>query len=149
MFDDLHVGIRSPKDIKTWEEVMQGEESFTWGDFSREDAEKAGINKEMFKYILDIDVLPNRDQTRYEEWFSQLGYTPNRDNAIKVKQMLSGYLIHEASSASNLIDSLYRGIKAAGKREAPSNEAEKESDEDPRRQGEQMESNHELEHEKN
>lgn len=95
-------------------------------DKIREDAEKAGISKEMFKYILDIDVLPNRDKTKYEEWFSQLGYTTNKDNTIKVKQMLSGYLIHEASSASNLIDSLYRGFKAAGKRESPYNEAEKD-----------------------
>ena len=41
MQDDYHVGIRSPKDIKTWEEAMRDDESFTWGDFSKEDAEKA------------------------------------------------------------------------------------------------------------
>lgn len=41
MQDDYHVGIRSPKDIKTWEEAMKDDESFSWGDFSKEDAEKA------------------------------------------------------------------------------------------------------------
>lgn len=41
MQDDYHVGIRSPKDIKTWQEAMKDDESFSWGDFSKEDAEKA------------------------------------------------------------------------------------------------------------
>ena len=41
MLDDYHVGIRSPKDIKNWEEVINDEESFAWGDFTKEDAEKA------------------------------------------------------------------------------------------------------------
>lgn len=41
MRDDYHVGIRSPKDIKTWEEAIKDDESFSWGDFSKEDAEKA------------------------------------------------------------------------------------------------------------
>lgn len=38
MFDDEHVGIRSPADIKTFEEVIEDEESFNWGDYSKEDA---------------------------------------------------------------------------------------------------------------
>ena len=41
MRDEQHVGIRSVDDIKTWEEAMQDDESFYWGDFEREDAEKA------------------------------------------------------------------------------------------------------------
>lgn len=41
MTDEYHVGIRSPKDIKTFEEVIDDEESFYWGDFEKEDAEKA------------------------------------------------------------------------------------------------------------
>lgn len=41
MFNDTSVGIRSPKDIKTFEEAMSDEESFHWGDFTRADAEKA------------------------------------------------------------------------------------------------------------
>lgn len=41
MRDDYHVGIRKPSDIKTWEEAIQDKESFSWGDFSKEDAEKA------------------------------------------------------------------------------------------------------------
>ena len=45
MQDDYHVGIRKPSDIKTWEEVLKEDskdgESFSWGDFSRSDAEKA------------------------------------------------------------------------------------------------------------
>ncbi len=41
MWDDYHTGIRSPKDIKTFSEVIDDEDSFTWGDFSKEDAERA------------------------------------------------------------------------------------------------------------
>jgi hypothetical protein len=41
MNDDYHVGIRTVDDIKTFEEAMQDDESFYWGDFEREDAEKA------------------------------------------------------------------------------------------------------------
>lgn len=38
MLDEYHVGIRSPKDIKTWEEAIKDEESFSWGDYTKEDA---------------------------------------------------------------------------------------------------------------
>lgn len=41
MLDDYHVGIRSPKDIKSFNEVINDGESFTWGDFSKNDAKKA------------------------------------------------------------------------------------------------------------
>lgn len=45
MWDDFHVGIRSSDDIRTWEEVLdlndESEGQFVWGDFSREDAERA------------------------------------------------------------------------------------------------------------
>ena len=41
MNDDYHVGIRKVEDIKTFEEAMQDDESFYWGDFEREDAEEA------------------------------------------------------------------------------------------------------------
>nr|DAE46842.1 MAG TPA: crystallin beta/gamma motif-containing protein [Caudoviricetes sp.] len=39
MQDDYHVGIRNVEDIKTFEETLDDEESFVWGDYSREDAE--------------------------------------------------------------------------------------------------------------
>lgn len=41
MNDDYHVGIRTVDDIKTFDEVIDDDESFVWGDFSREDAQKA------------------------------------------------------------------------------------------------------------
>lgn len=41
MTDEYHTGIRSPKDIKTWDEVINDEDSFAWGDFTKEDAEEA------------------------------------------------------------------------------------------------------------
>lgn len=41
MLDDYHVGIRSPKDIKSFEETINDDESFSWGDFSQDDAKKA------------------------------------------------------------------------------------------------------------
>ena len=42
MLDDYHTGIRNIEDIKTFDEVINDDgESFAWGDFSREDAERA------------------------------------------------------------------------------------------------------------
>ncbi|MEE0930550.1 MAG: LPD1 domain-containing protein [Acutalibacteraceae bacterium] len=41
MTDDYHVGIRSVEDIKTFEEAIQDNESFAWGDFDKDDAAKA------------------------------------------------------------------------------------------------------------
>lgn len=41
MFNDTSVGIRSPKDIHTFAEVLDDGDSFNWGDFSKEDARKA------------------------------------------------------------------------------------------------------------
>jgi hypothetical protein len=40
MTDEYHVGIRSVDDIKTFEEAIKDSESFSWGDFSKEDAQK-------------------------------------------------------------------------------------------------------------
>ena len=40
MFDDYHVGIRSPKDIKTFSQAIEDEESFAWGDYTKQDAER-------------------------------------------------------------------------------------------------------------
>ena len=40
MLDDYHTGIRKLEDIKTFEEAIQDEDSFSWGDYSKEDAEK-------------------------------------------------------------------------------------------------------------
>ena len=48
MYDDYHTGIRSPKEIKTFAEVVNNPDSFTWGDFSREDA-KAALKKGTIK----------------------------------------------------------------------------------------------------
>lgn len=41
MWDDYHVGIRSPKDIKTFQEVVDEGEGFEWGDFDLDDAKMA------------------------------------------------------------------------------------------------------------
>ena len=41
MRDDYHTGIRKIEDIKTFEETLDDDESFVWGDFSKEDAENA------------------------------------------------------------------------------------------------------------
>ena len=38
MFDEEHVGIRSPADIKTFEEAINEKDGFAWGDYTREDA---------------------------------------------------------------------------------------------------------------
>lgn len=41
MTDDYHTGIRTIEDIKTFEETINDDESFVWGDFSQEDAKEA------------------------------------------------------------------------------------------------------------
>lgn len=41
MRDDIHVGIRALEDIKTFDQVVDDPESFVYGDFSKEDAQKA------------------------------------------------------------------------------------------------------------
>ena len=41
MNDEYHTGIRNVNDIKTFEETINDEDSFNWGDFTREDAKKA------------------------------------------------------------------------------------------------------------
>ena len=38
MKDDYHTGIRNADDIKTFEEAINDDESFTWGDYTKEDA---------------------------------------------------------------------------------------------------------------
>lgn len=38
MTDDIHLGIRKLSDIKTFDEVVNDDESFVYGDFSRQDA---------------------------------------------------------------------------------------------------------------
>ena len=40
MLDDYHVGIRNIEDIKTFEEAIQDDESFTYGDYTKEDAQR-------------------------------------------------------------------------------------------------------------
>ena len=43
MFDDVHTGIRSPADIKTFKECIENAEndsSFEWGDYTLEDAQR-------------------------------------------------------------------------------------------------------------
>lgn len=41
MTDDYHTGIRNIEDIKTFDEVINDDESFVYGDFTKEDADKA------------------------------------------------------------------------------------------------------------
>lgn len=50
MKDDYHVGIRSEDDIKTFDEVIDDDESFFWGDFSQEDAKEALKNGKITIY---------------------------------------------------------------------------------------------------
>ena len=50
MHDDMHVGIRSIEDIKTFEEAARDSESFCYGDFEREDAEIAITTGEITVY---------------------------------------------------------------------------------------------------
>lgn len=50
MQDDYHVGIRSVDDIKTFAETINDEESFVWGDYSRDDAQRDLAKNEITVY---------------------------------------------------------------------------------------------------
>ena len=50
MLDEYHVGIRSVEDIKTFAETINDEESFVWGDYSREDAKRDLAKNEITVY---------------------------------------------------------------------------------------------------
>lgn len=50
MTDEYHTGIRSVDDIKTFEEAMQDDESFVYGDFTQEDAQEALKNGKVTVY---------------------------------------------------------------------------------------------------
>lgn len=54
MLDDYHTGIRSVGDIRTWEEAMsdaeKDEDGYAWGDFTKEDAERALKNNSITIY---------------------------------------------------------------------------------------------------
>ena len=74
MWDEYHTGIRSPKEIKTFAEVAEDTDSFTWGDFTREDARKAlrdGTVRVYSSYAIKNGVFVS---TSYKQ---ALGYAGN------------------------------------------------------------------------
>jgi hypothetical protein len=84
MTDDYHVGIRTLEDIKTFGEVLNDEESFEWGDFSREQA------KEAFKKGT-ITVYSSKDikngtfvSTSYRQALEYAGQNKNKVNSKEV-----------------------------------------------------------------
>ena len=77
MFDDYHVGIRSPKDIKTFAEVIDDTDSFNWGDFTREDAQNAlkrGKIRVFSSYPIKNGVFVS---TSYQQALDYAGGNPN------------------------------------------------------------------------
>ena len=77
MFDDYHVGIRSPKDIKTFAEVIDDTDSFNWGDFTREDAQNAlkrGKVRVFSSYPIKNGVFVS---TSYQQALDYAGGNPN------------------------------------------------------------------------
>ncbi len=84
MTDDYHVGIRTLEDVKTFGEVLNDEESFEWGDFSREQA------KEAFKKGT-ITVYSSKDikngtfvSTSYQQALEYAGQNKNKVNSKEV-----------------------------------------------------------------
>lgn len=57
MLDDYHTGIRTIDDILTFEEAIENEESFTWGDFAKEDAELC-LDSGEIKIYSSYDIIP-------------------------------------------------------------------------------------------
>jgi hypothetical protein len=73
-----YVWIRSPKDVKTWEEVINDEESFVWGDFTREDAKKAlkkGTVRVYSSYAIKNGTFVS---TSYEQALEYAGGEPSK-----------------------------------------------------------------------
>ena len=76
--DDYHTWIRSQDDIKTFDEVINDDESFVWGDFNKEDAKRALENgyvtiysSQPIKIISYQNVVGNYNYAkplRYDEW---------------------------------------------------------------------------------
>ena len=78
MYDDYHTGIRSPKEIKTFQEVVDDPESFSWGDFSRDDARRAlkrGKIKVYSSYEIENGVFVS---TSYKQSLGYAGNNPTR-----------------------------------------------------------------------
>ena len=84
MYDDYHTGIRSPKEIKTFQEVVDDPESFSWGDFSREDARRAlkrGTIKIYSSYKIENGVFVS---TSYRQ---ALDYASGNPDKVHVREV--------------------------------------------------------------
>lgn len=76
MQDEYHVGIRSPKDIKTFSEAIKDEESFSWGDFSQEDAQRALKSGEITiysSYPIRQGIFVSTSKRQAEEYAGGIG----------------------------------------------------------------------------
>lgn len=77
MWDEYHTGIRSPKEIKNFAEVAEDPDSFTWGDFTREDAQKAlrdGTVRVYSSYAIKNGVFVS---TSYKQALQYAGNNPD------------------------------------------------------------------------
>lgn len=71
MTDDYHVGIRSADDIKTFAETINDDESFVWGDYSREDARRDLAKNEITiysSYPIENGVFVSTSRRQAEEY---------------------------------------------------------------------------------
>lgn len=88
MLDDYHTGIRTLNDIKTWDEVLAGDDEkigqFSWGDFSREDAENARKNKRIKVYSSKPIEDGNFVSTSYVQALEYAGRDKNKVNEQEV-----------------------------------------------------------------
>ena len=77
MWDEYHTGIRSPKEIKTFAETVEDPDSFNWGDFTHEDAEKAlrdGTVRVYSSYTIKNGVFVS---TSYKQALQYAGNNPD------------------------------------------------------------------------
>lgn len=84
MLDDYHVGIRNVSDIKTFDEVINDEESFAWGDYTRDDAIrdlKNGYVTVYSSYPIDNGVFVS---TSYQQAFEYAGHDKSNVHSKKV-----------------------------------------------------------------
>ena len=78
MEDENHVGIRNVNDIKTFEEAINDDESFAWGDYTKEDAIRDLNKGSVMVYSSKPIVNGNFVSTSYQQAYEYAGHDKSK-----------------------------------------------------------------------
>ena len=78
MEDEYHVGIRNVNDIKTFEEAINDNESFAWGDYTKEDAIRDLNKGSVMVYSSKPIVNGNFVSTSYQQAYEYAGHDKSK-----------------------------------------------------------------------